>query len=166
MTKISRSLGILTREMIDALNVEPWAHVFKKKSLITMSIVMELDGGTCYWPTTCGVGEDDEAEEAAEEGAGGSSDVYRNMSTGDWQACQGLWMDQMDNRWGQMEGWMTVQDQRTNWMYDHTVCQFQHLSTRNNLESPLQIEPFPGREADYPPLWLYWTHACGLCLPI
>ncbi|GJT71501.1 ribonuclease H-like domain-containing protein [Tanacetum coccineum] len=44
--------------------------------------------------------EDDEAGEVAEEGAGGSSDVYRNMNRGDWQAHQGQWMDQMDGRWG------------------------------------------------------------------
>ncbi|GJU45592.1 hypothetical protein Tco_1202858 [Tanacetum coccineum] len=71
---------------------------------------MELDGRTCYWSITCQVGEDDEAEEAAEEGAGGSSDVYRNMSRGDWQAHQGQWMDQMDGRWGKMETWMARQD--------------------------------------------------------
>ncbi|GJZ11329.1 hypothetical protein Tco_0546088 [Tanacetum coccineum] len=42
--------------------------------------------------------EDDKAEEVAEEGAGGSSDVYRNMNRDDWQAHQGQWMDQMDGR--------------------------------------------------------------------
>ncbi|GKA48128.1 hypothetical protein Tco_0741086 [Tanacetum coccineum] len=36
-------------------------------------------------------------------------------------------------------------------MYDHTVREFQYLSTRDNLEPQLQIDPFPGREADYHP---------------
>ncbi|GJY08008.1 hypothetical protein Tco_0375062 [Tanacetum coccineum] len=81
----------------------------------------ELDGGTRYWPTTCGVGEDDEVEEAAEEGA------------------------------GQMETWMTIQDGRSNWMYDHIVRHFQYMSTRDNLNPHLQIDLFPGREVDYPP---------------
>ncbi|GKB76275.1 hypothetical protein Tco_0943170, partial [Tanacetum coccineum] len=31
------------------------------------------------------------------------------------------------------------------------VRQFQHMSTRDNLEPHLQIDPFPGFEADYPP---------------
>ncbi|GKB15975.1 hypothetical protein Tco_0849898 [Tanacetum coccineum] len=87
-----------------------------------------------FWPNIGdgGFNEDDEAEEANEgeagnEGAGGSADMYRNMSQGDWQ------------------------EERANWMYDHTVRQFQHLSTRDNLDPHLQIDPFPGREADYPP---------------
>ncbi|GJR38715.1 hypothetical protein Tco_1214399 [Tanacetum coccineum] len=63
--------------------------------------------GACYWPATRQVRKDDEVEEAAEEGVGGSSDVYRNMSRGDWQVHQGQWIDQMDGRWGQMETWMT-----------------------------------------------------------
>ncbi|GJR94700.1 hypothetical protein Tco_0266874 [Tanacetum coccineum] len=33
------------------------------------------------------VREDDEVEEAADEGAGGSADVYPNMSRGDWVIC-------------------------------------------------------------------------------
>ncbi|GKC61792.1 hypothetical protein Tco_1089390 [Tanacetum coccineum] len=113
----------LARNLRDVLSVEPHAHTFKKKSLITMRIIMELDGGACYWPATRGVGEDDEAR-------------------------HGLWMDQKDSRWGQMETWMTRQDQRADWMYDHTTHQFQHLSTRDNLEPHLQIDPFQGREAD------------------
>nr|GEY79774.1 hypothetical protein [Tanacetum cinerariifolium] len=70
---------------------------------------------------------DDEAEEVAEKEAGGSASAYRDMSRGDWPACQDLWMYQMDNHWGQ------------------------YLSTRDNLEPHLQIDPFPGREVDYPP---------------
>nr|GEV04611.1 retrotransposon protein, putative, Ty3-gypsy subclass [Tanacetum cinerariifolium] len=36
------------REMIDTFSVEPRAHVFKKKSLITIGIIIELDEGACY----------------------------------------------------------------------------------------------------------------------
>ncbi|GJR97451.1 hypothetical protein Tco_0269625 [Tanacetum coccineum] len=64
---------------------------------------VELDGGTSCWPATRVVREDDEAEEAVEEGVGGSSDVYQNMSRSNWQAHLDQWMDQMDGRWGQME---------------------------------------------------------------
>ncbi|GJS36530.1 hypothetical protein Tco_0534912 [Tanacetum coccineum] len=87
-----------------------------------------------FWPTIrdgvfivgarVSIREDDEVEEAPEEGAGGSSDAYRDMSRRDWQARQGLWMDQMDGRWGQLETWMTRQDEHTNWVYNHIVCQF------------------------------------------
>ncbi|GKE70988.1 hypothetical protein Tco_1529060, partial [Tanacetum coccineum] len=50
---------ILTGELMDALSVEPR------------------------------VKEDDEVEEATAEGAGGSFDVYQNMSRDDWQVHQG-----------------------------------------------------------------------------
>ncbi|GKF70502.1 hypothetical protein Tco_0203559, partial [Tanacetum coccineum] len=43
------------------------------------------------------------------------------------------------------------QDERANWMYDHIVRHFQYLSTRDNLEPHLQIDPFLGREIYYPP---------------
>ncbi|GJS96958.1 hypothetical protein Tco_0803926 [Tanacetum coccineum] len=108
---IATSFGLLTGEMIDALSVEPRAHIFKKKSLTAIGILMELDGGACYWPTTSQVGEDDEVEEKANEGAGGSSEMYRNMSRGDWQ----------------------------------------YLSTHDNLDPHLHIDPFPEGKADYPP---------------
>ncbi|GJX54738.1 hypothetical protein Tco_0283107 [Tanacetum coccineum] len=98
-------------EMIDALSVEPRAHDFKKKSLITIRVIMELDGGAYYWPATRQVREDDEVEEAAEKGVGGSFDVYLNMNKGDWQVHKGQWMGQMDGRWGQMESWMARQDE-------------------------------------------------------
>jgi hypothetical protein len=74
----------------------------------------------------------------------GTADYYRHMGRGDWQAHQGAWM-------GQVDAWRTTTDQRFDWMYDHTIRQMQHLSTRNQLEPHLQIDPFPGREADYPP---------------
>ncbi|GJR48253.1 hypothetical protein Tco_1316356 [Tanacetum coccineum] len=109
----------------------PPPYVFKKKSLIAMSVIMELQNGICIWLTTPAV-EEDEAEEEAEgevanTRASGSAEMYRNMSQGDWQETQ------------------------ANWMYDHTVREFQYLSTRDNLEPQLQIDPFPGREADYHP---------------
>ncbi|GKB56971.1 hypothetical protein Tco_1076314 [Tanacetum coccineum] len=47
--------------------------------------------------------EDAEGEEATEGEAGGYADAYRDMSKGDWQVRQGLWMDQQDRRWGQLE---------------------------------------------------------------
>ncbi|GJT23238.1 hypothetical protein Tco_0893175 [Tanacetum coccineum] len=73
------------------------------------------------------VREDDEAEKAAKEGVSGSSDLYMKMSRGDWQVRQ------------------------SNWMFDHTVRHFHYLSTRDNLDPHLQINPFPGRKADCPP---------------
>ncbi|GJS35845.1 hypothetical protein Tco_0534227 [Tanacetum coccineum] len=36
-------------------------------------------------------------------------------------------------------------------MYEHTIRQFQQLSTRDNLEPHLQIDPFPGFKANYTP---------------
>ncbi|GKB09022.1 hypothetical protein Tco_0837334 [Tanacetum coccineum] len=82
VTRIARSFGLLTTEMIDVLGVEPPAHVFKKKSLIAMGIVMELHRGACYWAVAREAGEGDEAKEAAEEEAGGSVDMYQYMSRG------------------------------------------------------------------------------------
>ncbi|GJZ33249.1 hypothetical protein Tco_0578685, partial [Tanacetum coccineum] len=72
--------------------------------------------------------EDDEGDKAAgggagHEEAGGSVDMYRNMSQ---------------------------QDERAHWMYDHTVRQFQYPSTRDNLDPHLQINSFPSYETDYP----------------
>ncbi|GJZ40693.1 retrovirus-related pol polyprotein from transposon TNT 1-94 [Tanacetum coccineum] len=89
-------------------------------------------------------------EEGGNEGVGGSADIYRNMSQGDWQVRQARWIDQHDAHWGRINAWMGKQDERAHWMYDHTVRQFQHMSTRDNLEPYLQIDPFPGFEADYP----------------
>ena len=95
--------------------------------------------------------EDDQAPQHqpfGDQGAGGSGDVYRDMSRGDWQAYQGAWM-------GQMDTWRTRTDERFDWMYDHMVRQIQHLSTRDHLEPPIQINTFPGREQDYPPFGYY-----------
>ncbi|GKC83547.1 zinc finger, CCHC-type containing protein [Tanacetum coccineum] len=129
--KIARTFGLLTNEMRDVLSVAPLPHVFKKKSLIAMGIIMELHNGVCVWPMTQTVEEGDEAEEeaggeAANEGAG-------------------------DERWEQFDAWRGQQEAQTNWMYNHTVREFQYLSTRGNLDPHIQIDPFPGREADYRP---------------
>ncbi|GJY97975.1 hypothetical protein Tco_0514885 [Tanacetum coccineum] len=112
---------------MDALSDKPLPHVFKKKSLIAMGVVMELHNGACFWPATREVEEDDEAEEADEgeatnEGAGGSADMYRNISQGDWQVLQARWMDQQDKHWGRLNTWVRQQEERANWMYKHTVC--------------------------------------------
>nr|GEX72478.1 hypothetical protein [Tanacetum cinerariifolium] len=45
VTKIAISIGFLAGEMIKVLSVEPGTRVFPKKSLISMGIVMKLDGG-------------------------------------------------------------------------------------------------------------------------
>nr|GEZ49506.1 zinc finger, CCHC-type [Tanacetum cinerariifolium] len=56
-----------------------------------------------------------------------------------------------DEHWEHMKNWITQHDQQANWIYDHTICQFQHLSARDNLDPHLQIDPFQRREADYIP---------------
>ncbi|GJZ77290.1 hypothetical protein Tco_1487173 [Tanacetum coccineum] len=97
-----------------------------------MGVIMELYEGECCCLATRGIvdegeGDDEEGDgKGGNKGVGGSVDIYRNMSQGDWQ------------------------DERAHWMYDHTVRQFQHMSTHDNLEPHLQIDPFPGFEADYP----------------
>ncbi|GJQ90677.1 hypothetical protein Tco_0001816 [Tanacetum coccineum] len=101
VTRIAGSFGLLTNEMMDALSVEPLPHVFKKKLLIAMGVIMELHNGVCVWPATRAVEENDEAEEANEgevgnEGVGGSANMYCNMSQNDWQVRQARWMDQQD----------------------------------------------------------------------
>ncbi|GKF45088.1 hypothetical protein Tco_0131640, partial [Tanacetum coccineum] len=90
--------------------------------------------------------ENDEADNEGDKGAGGDAcqgeaggfaDLYRNMSQGDCQAYQAHWIGLQDERWGRLDTWMGQQDQRASWMYDHTVRQFQYLSTRNNLKPHL-----------------------------
>nr|GEU94501.1 hypothetical protein [Tanacetum cinerariifolium] len=88
--------------------VEPPPHVFKKKSLIVMSVIMELQNRMCVWPVTRAMKGEEEAKEEAEgeganEGAGGSAEMYQNMSQGDWQVRQARWMDQQDERWEQFD---------------------------------------------------------------
>ncbi|GKB34884.1 hypothetical protein Tco_0879826, partial [Tanacetum coccineum] len=70
----------------------PW---YDEKSLVAMGILEEL-------------------EELNMDGAGSSRDAYRSMGRGDWQAHRGAWMDQQDARWGNLDTWMTRQDQRSN----------------------------------------------------
>ncbi|GJT19565.1 hypothetical protein Tco_0878271 [Tanacetum coccineum] len=126
VTKIARSFGLLTNELVSVLNRKPPPHVYRKTSLIKMGVIMKLYEGECCWPDTRevageGGGDDEEGDgEVGNEGIGDSVDIYRNMSQGDWQ-----------------------QDERDHWMYVHTVRQFQHMSTRDNLEPHLQIDPFP-----------------------
>ncbi|GJR96692.1 zinc finger, CCHC-type containing protein [Tanacetum coccineum] len=133
VTWIAQSYGLLNKEMMGALSVEPSPHVFKKKSLISMRVIMELHNGGCFWPAALETVEEDEEDDkgdeaaggdAGHEGAGGSVDMYRNMSQGDCQVCQARWMDQQDEEWGRINTWMGQQDERAHWMYDHIVCQF------------------------------------------
>ncbi|GJV20695.1 hypothetical protein Tco_1369715 [Tanacetum coccineum] len=134
---IAQSYGLLTNEIMGALSVEPSPHVFKKKSLISMGVVMKLHNEGCFWPATREVVEEDEEDDegdeeddegdeeagggAGHEGAGGSADMYRNMSQGDWQVRQARWIDQQDEHWGRINTWMGQQDERAFWMYDHTL---------------------------------------------
>ncbi|GKE76627.1 hypothetical protein Tco_1542747 [Tanacetum coccineum] len=82
-------IGLLS-EMMNALSVEPPPHIFKKKSLIAMGVIMELHNGGCCWPVTREVivEEEDEGDDegnkaaggyAGHEGVGGSADIYCNM---------------------------------------------------------------------------------------
>ncbi|GJR97042.1 hypothetical protein Tco_0269216 [Tanacetum coccineum] len=105
VTRIARSFGLLTNEWRSALSVEPQPHVFKKKLLIAMGVIMELHGGMCAWPGA--MAEEEEDDEGDDEGAGGdagqgeaegSANLYRNMSQGDWQVHQLHWMGQQDER--------------------------------------------------------------------
>ncbi|GJS22424.1 hypothetical protein Tco_0451056 [Tanacetum coccineum] len=147
--------GLRRAEMVNSTHPPP--HDYRKKSLVKMGVIIELHEGECCWPVTRGVIEEDEGDdeegdgERGNEGSGGSADIYQNMSTGDWQVRQARWMDQQDGQWGRSNTWMEQQDQMAYWMYNHTVHQFQHMSTRDNLKPHLQIDPFPGFEADYPP---------------
>ncbi|GJW21358.1 zinc finger, CCHC-type containing protein [Tanacetum coccineum] len=157
VTRIAWYFGLLTNEMVSVLNREPPPHVYRKTSLIKMGVIMELHEGECYWPATRevmeeGGGDYEEGdEEGGNEGVGGSADIYRNMSQGDWQVRQARWIDQHDAHWGRINAWMGKQDERAHWMYDHTVRQLPATCrTATNLEPPQEIDPFPGFEADYP----------------
>ncbi|GJV50889.1 hypothetical protein Tco_1446630 [Tanacetum coccineum] len=95
--------------MVSVLNNEPSPHVYKKKSLVMMGVIMELHEGECFWPATTGVVEEDEGDddegdrEGRNEGSGGSADIYWNMSAGDWQVRKARWKDQQDNQWGRLD---------------------------------------------------------------
>ncbi|GKC05384.1 hypothetical protein Tco_0996994 [Tanacetum coccineum] len=75
--------------MVCVLNREPPPHVYRKTSLIKMGVIMELYEGECCWPVTRGVVEGDEGHdeegngEGGNERAGGSVDIYQNLSAGD-----------------------------------------------------------------------------------
>nr|GEW90702.1 hypothetical protein [Tanacetum cinerariifolium] len=84
----------------------------RKKSLIVMGIVMDICGWMCYWPTTHQVREDDDVEEADDEEASGSVEVYQNMSRTDWQVRQAQRMDQHDERRGQLDTWIGRQEEQ------------------------------------------------------
>ncbi|GJR30129.1 hypothetical protein Tco_1106361 [Tanacetum coccineum] len=91
---IAWSFALLTDEMVSVLNREPPPHVYRKTSLVKMGVIMELHEGECCWPSTRevveeGEGHDEEGDaKRGNEGVGGSADIYRNMSQGDWQVCQ------------------------------------------------------------------------------
>ncbi|GJT30567.1 hypothetical protein Tco_0910842 [Tanacetum coccineum] len=117
VTKIARSFGLLTDELRDALSIEPLPHVFKKKSLIAMGMIMKLQNGMCVWPALRAVKEEKEAAEEAEgdeghDGAGGSTAMYQNISQGGWKVHQARWMDQQDEQWGRLNTWTGQQDER------------------------------------------------------
>ncbi|GJR04988.1 hypothetical protein Tco_0527972 [Tanacetum coccineum] len=86
--KIARLFGLLTNKIRDTLSIEPPHHVFKKKSLIAIGAIMELQNEICVWLATRAMEEEKEAEEEAEgeatnKGASDSAEMYRNISQGD-----------------------------------------------------------------------------------
>nr|GEW47045.1 hypothetical protein [Tanacetum cinerariifolium] len=99
VTRITRSFGLLTNEMVSVLNCYPPPHVYRKTSLVKMGVIMELHEGEYCWPATRGVmkeskGDDEEGNgEGRNRGVGGSVNIYRNMSQGDYHVCQERWMD-------------------------------------------------------------------------
>nr|GEZ43580.1 hypothetical protein [Tanacetum cinerariifolium] len=78
VTRIARSFGLLTNEMVSVLNREPPSHVYRKTSLVKMGTIMELHEGECSWPATKRVveeskGDDEEGNrEGGNKGVGGS----------------------------------------------------------------------------------------------
>ncbi|GJR93857.1 hypothetical protein Tco_0921699 [Tanacetum coccineum] len=124
--KIARSFGVVDWRVKGALSIETPPHVFKKKSLITMGMIMELQNIICVWPAPRAVEEEEEAEEEAKgdeghDGAEGSTAMHRNISQCDWQVRQARWMAQQDEQWGRLNTWMRQHDERAYWMYDHTI---------------------------------------------
>ncbi|GJW07230.1 hypothetical protein Tco_1569653 [Tanacetum coccineum] len=112
VTMIVRSFGFLIEEMISVLNREPPPHIYKKKSLVKMGVIMELHEGECCWPATKGVVEEDEGDdeegdrERGNEGVGGSSDIYRNISVEIGRSGRrDGWTNKTTNRGCLMPGW-------------------------------------------------------------
>nr|GEU33972.1 retrotransposon Orf1 [Tanacetum cinerariifolium] len=79
----------LVREFFASFKFD--ASPCRNTSLVKMGVIVELYEGDCCWPATRGVvgeneGDDEEGDrEGRNEGVGGSADIYRNMSTRDWQ---------------------------------------------------------------------------------
>nr|GEU36119.1 retrovirus-related Pol polyprotein from transposon TNT 1-94 [Tanacetum cinerariifolium] len=69
VTRIARSFGLLTNEWRSALSVEPQPHVFKKKLLIAMGVIINLNRGMCVWPRVVAMEEED--DEGDDDGVGG-----------------------------------------------------------------------------------------------
>ncbi|GJS52603.1 zinc finger, CCHC-type containing protein [Tanacetum coccineum] len=87
--------------LANVLNRKTPSHVYRKTSLIKMGVIMELYEvsvvGRLLERLGEGGGNDEEGDgEGGNEGIGGSVDIYRNMSQGDWQVHQARWMDQQD----------------------------------------------------------------------
>nr|GEW74162.1 MAK10-like protein [Tanacetum cinerariifolium] len=85
---------------LDGSSIDPPPHVFKKHSLITIGVLIELQNEICVWLALRAVEEEKEANEEAEgdvghKGVGGSAEIYPNMTQGDWQVRQVRWMDQL-----------------------------------------------------------------------
>ncbi|GJR04614.1 hypothetical protein Tco_0527598 [Tanacetum coccineum] len=74
ITRTAWLFGVLTSEMMNVLSVEPPPHVFKKKSLIAMRVIIDLHNRGCYWPATweAVVEEEDEGDDEGNEAAGGN----------------------------------------------------------------------------------------------
>ncbi|GJV21634.1 hypothetical protein Tco_1370654 [Tanacetum coccineum] len=74
----------------DRLLMEFWPRIRNENSLIAIWVIMELHGGMCVWPIVMAEEEeDDEGDDEGDDGvggdagrgeAGGSADLYRNMS--------------------------------------------------------------------------------------
>ncbi|GKB58513.1 hypothetical protein Tco_0914699 [Tanacetum coccineum] len=69
------------RELRNALTIEPPPHVFKKKSLIAMGVIMELHNGGCCWPATpeAKVKEEDDGDDGGDEAVGGGIWVMKGL---------------------------------------------------------------------------------------
>ncbi|GJT50289.1 hypothetical protein Tco_0976446 [Tanacetum coccineum] len=92
VTRIARSFRLLTNKMTGALSVKPPPYVLKKKSLISVGVVIELHNGECFWPAAREVMDEDDE--------------------GDCQVFQARWMDQQDEQWRRLNTWMGQQDEQ------------------------------------------------------
>nr|GEU46226.1 zinc finger, CCHC-type [Tanacetum cinerariifolium] len=75
VTKIARSFGLLTKEMVSVLNCKSPPYVYRKKSLVKMGVIMELHEGECCWPDTRGVVEVDKGDDEKGDGEGGNEEL-------------------------------------------------------------------------------------------